>query len=296
MDLDISGKTALVTGASRGIGLAIAQALAAEGVRVVGAARTVTPELEAVAAAAVPVDLSTRAGARAVVEQALAAVGGIDFLVNNVGAGDPEAFSPGGFLDTDDEQWERVFDLNLFSAMWTTKAALPSILERGGAIVNISSINARIPAGAPVGYAEAKAALNLFGKRLSEELAPRGVRVNTVSRAPRSAPSGPTRPVSAARWLRSLGWTTASCSQVCRGSSASPRDASPSRRRWRTWSPSCCPAVRPISTVRTMSSTAARSRPPEGTDSGPDRHGCAPSPGLSEGAPGVRRGGRVRRP
>ncbi|WP_405005721.1 SDR family oxidoreductase [Kitasatospora purpeofusca] len=188
MDLDISGKTALVTGASRGIGLAIAQALAAEGVRVVGAARTVTPELEAVAAAAVPVDLSTRAGARAVVEQALAAVGGIDFLVNNVGAGDPEAFSPGGFLDTDDEQWERVFDLNLFSAMWTTKAALPSILERGGAIVNISSINARIPAGAPVGYAEAKAALNLFGKRLSEELAPRGVRVNTVSPGPTVSP------------------------------------------------------------------------------------------------------------
>lgn len=105
MDLDISGKTALVTGASRGIGLAIAQALAAEGVRVVGAARTVTPELEAVAAAAVPVDLSTRAGARSVVDRALAVVGGIDFLVNNVGAGDPEALALGGFLDTDDEQW-----------------------------------------------------------------------------------------------------------------------------------------------------------------------------------------------
>ncbi|MFH9351436.1 SDR family oxidoreductase [Kitasatospora sp. NPDC017646] len=181
MDLGISGRAALVTGASRGIGLAVARTLAAEGVRVVGAARTVTPELKEVAAAAVPVDLSTRDGARSVVDEALAAVGGIDFLVNNVGAGDPDGLSLGGFLDTGDEQWQRLFDLNLFSAVWTTRAALPSILERRGAIVNISSVNARIPTGSPVGYAEAKAALTMFGKRLSEELAPRGVRVNTVS-------------------------------------------------------------------------------------------------------------------
>ncbi|MEY9859807.1 NAD(P)-dependent dehydrogenase (short-subunit alcohol dehydrogenase family) [Catenulispora sp. GAS73] len=181
MDLGISGKTALVTGASRGIGLAIAQTLAAEGVRVVGAARTVTPELEKVAAATVAVDLSTRQGARSVVDRALAAVGGIDFLVNNVGGGDPAGLSLGGVLDVEDEQWTRTFDLNLFSAVWTTKAALPSVLERTGAIVNISSINARVPTGSPVGYAEAKAALTQFGKRLSEELAPRGVRVNTVS-------------------------------------------------------------------------------------------------------------------
>ncbi|AWZ03906.1 MULTISPECIES: SDR family oxidoreductase [unclassified Streptomyces] len=181
MDLGINGKTALVTGAGRGIGLAITQALAAEGVRVVGAARTITPELEKAAAATVSVDLSTRDGATKVVEEAIDAVGGIDFLVNNVGAGDPDALSLGGFLDVDDEQWQTIFDLNLFSAVWTTRAALPSILERRGAIVNISSINARVPAGSPVGYAEAKAALNQLSKRLSEELAPRGVRVNTVS-------------------------------------------------------------------------------------------------------------------
>ncbi|WP_194925009.1 SDR family oxidoreductase [Catenulispora pinisilvae] len=181
MDLGITGKTALVTGASRGIGLAIVQTLAAEGVRVVGAARTVTPELEKAAAATASVDLSTRDGARAAVEQGLAAVGGIDFLVNNVGGGDPSGIELGGFLDVEDEQWQRIFDLNLFSAVWTTKAALPSILERRGAIVGISSINARVSTNAPVGYAEAKAALNQFDKRLSEELAPRGVRVNTVS-------------------------------------------------------------------------------------------------------------------
>ncbi|MFE9428655.1 SDR family oxidoreductase [Kitasatospora sp. NPDC006697] len=181
MDLGITGRTALVTGASRGIGLAVAQVLAAEGVRVVGAARTVTPELAEVAAATVAVDLSTREGARSVVERAIAEVGGIDFLVNNVGAGDTDGMVLGGFLDSDDEQWQRIFDLNLFSPVWTTKAALPSLLERKGAIVNISSINARMPGGAPIGYAEAKAGLTQFGKRLSEELGPLGVRVNTVS-------------------------------------------------------------------------------------------------------------------
>jgi NAD(P)-dependent dehydrogenase (short-subunit alcohol dehydrogenase family) len=188
MELGITGKTAVVTGASRGIGLAITQALAAEGVRVVGAARTITPELEKAAAATVSVDLSTRGGAVSVVEQALEAVGGIDFLVNNVGAGDPDSMSLGGFLDTDDDQWRSLFDLNLFSAVWTTRAALPSILERTGAIVNISSINARVSTGSPVGYAEAKAALTQFSKRLSEELAPRGVRVNTVSPGVVSSP------------------------------------------------------------------------------------------------------------
>lgn len=181
MDLAISGKTALVTGASRGIGLAVTRALAAEGVRVVGAARTVTPELEKAAAAAVAVDLSTREGATAVVEQALAAVGGIDFLVNNVGGGDAAGMAIGGLLDADDQQWQSVFDLNLFSAVRTTRAALPSILQRRGAIVTVSSVSARVSTGSPVAYAEAKAALTQFSKHLSEELAPRGVRVNTVS-------------------------------------------------------------------------------------------------------------------
>ncbi|TCO48197.1 NAD(P)-dependent dehydrogenase (short-subunit alcohol dehydrogenase family) [Kribbella antiqua] len=181
MELGITGKTAVVTGASRGIGLAVAEALAAEGVRVVGASRTITPELEKVAASTVAVDLSTRAGAEQLVEHAIAELGGVDFLVNNVGAGDPDTLSLGGFLDVPDEQWEAIFGLNLFSAVWTTRAALPSILERGGAIVNVSSISARVSTGSPVGYAEAKAALTQLGKRLSEELAPRGVRVNTVS-------------------------------------------------------------------------------------------------------------------
>ncbi|WP_419992848.1 SDR family oxidoreductase [Streptomyces boninensis] len=180
MDLQLSGKTAVVTGAGRGIGLAVAQALAAEGVRVLGAARNPTPELET-AATAIPADLSTREGAEAVVDAALAELGGIDILVNNVGAGDADSFALGGFLDADEEQWRRLLDLNLYSAVRTTRAALPSIIERRGAIVNVSSVNSRTPATGPVGYSEAKAALTALSKRLSEEFGPKGVRVNTVT-------------------------------------------------------------------------------------------------------------------
>jgi len=181
MDLQLAGKTAVVTGASRGIGLAVTEALTTEGVRVVGAARTVTPELNASAAVAMSADLSTREGTEAVVAAAMTKRGGLDILVNNVGAGDAASLSLAGFLDADDEQWHRLFDLNLFSAVWTTRAALPSLLARGGVIVNISSINSRVPATGPVGYSEAKAALTAFGKRLSEEFGPQGVRVNTIS-------------------------------------------------------------------------------------------------------------------
>lgn len=181
MDLQLHGKTAVVTGASRGIGLAVSRALGHEGVRVVGAARTITPELEEASVATVAADLSTAEGAVTVVDAALAELGGIDILVNNVGAGDADRVGIGGFLDVGDDQWRDLFDLNLFSAVWMTRAALPSLLERRGAVVNVASINSRVPATGPVGYSEAKAALTAFGKRLSEEFAPRRVRVNTVS-------------------------------------------------------------------------------------------------------------------
>ncbi|MGI8416199.1 MAG: SDR family oxidoreductase [Nakamurella sp.] len=181
MDLQLHGKTAVVTGASRGIGLAVSEALTREGVRVLGAARTIPAELTAVSEAAVSADLSTAAGAAKVVDRALTELGDIDILINNVGAGDADRFKLGGFLDIGDDQWRELFDLNLFSAIWMTRAALPSLLERRGAIVNVASVNSRMPSTGPVGYSEAKAALTALGKRLSEEFAPRGVRVNTVS-------------------------------------------------------------------------------------------------------------------
>jgi NAD(P)-dependent dehydrogenase (short-subunit alcohol dehydrogenase family) len=181
MDLELTGKTAVVTGASSGIGLAIAETLSAAGARVAGAARTITGELKNAAAVTVSADLSTRDGATALIGTALTELGGIDILINNVGGGDPDRITIGGFLDSTDDQWRHVLDVNLFSAVWTTRAALPSLIDRRGAIVNISSINARLPTPAPVGYSESKAALTALGKRLSEEFGPRGVRVNTVS-------------------------------------------------------------------------------------------------------------------
>ncbi|GHB37377.1 3-oxoacyl-ACP reductase [Streptomyces viridiviolaceus] len=179
MNLGLASKTAVVTGAGRGIGLATVRTLTDEGVRVIGAARTITPELKETGALTVSADLSTAEGVAALMDRALAESGGVDLLVNNVGGGDD--VEPVGFLDTDDEQWTRVFDLNLLSAVRASRAALPSLIERRGAIVNVSSINSRLPAAGPVAYSAAKAALAALGKSLAEEFGPRGVRVNTVS-------------------------------------------------------------------------------------------------------------------
>ncbi|MFI7338352.1 SDR family NAD(P)-dependent oxidoreductase [Streptomyces sp. NPDC050085] len=178
MDLNLTGKTALVTGASRGIGLAVTRTLIAEGVRVIGAARTITPELKETGARPVPVDLSTAEGVRQLIEES----GEFDILVNNIGGGD--AVQVGSFLDVDDDSWRRTFDVNFYATQRVTRAALPTLIERQGSIVNISSIGARLPAAGPVDYNVAKAALTALGKALAEEFGPRGVRVNTVSPGP----------------------------------------------------------------------------------------------------------------
>ncbi|MET9545552.1 SDR family oxidoreductase [Streptomyces sp. NPDC006627] len=182
MDLQLNGKTALVTGASRGIGLAVVRALSAEGVRVVAAARTAAPELRAAGAHPVAVDLSDPAGAERLVADATAELGGIDILVNNVGGGDGGL--SGGFLDVTDAQWAQVVDLNFFATVRVTRAALPALLAARGAIVNVSSVGARVPHGGPIAYTTAKAALTAFGKALVHEFGPKGVRVNTVSPGP----------------------------------------------------------------------------------------------------------------
>ncbi|MGW2342828.1 SDR family NAD(P)-dependent oxidoreductase [Streptomyces sp. NPDC001661] len=182
MDLQLNGKTALVTGASRGIGLAVVRALAAEGVRVVAAARNPTPELAAAGAKAVAVDLSDPASAEHLVTEALAELGGLDILVNNVGGGDGGL--NGGFLGLTDAQWAQVLDLNFFAAVRVTRAALPALTAARGSVVNVSSMGARVPHSGPVAYTTAKAALTALGKALAEEFGPRGVRVNTVSPGP----------------------------------------------------------------------------------------------------------------
>jgi len=179
VDLQLKDKTALVTGASRGIGLAVVEQLAAEGVRVVAVARTSTPELRATGAFVVQADLAAAGGPEQAVAAALAEVGELDLLVNNVGGGEGELGA--GFLDYDDATWQSIFELNYFATVRVTRAALPSLVRQAGAIVNVSSVGARMPSGGPVPYTTAKAALTAFGKALAEEFGPQGVRVNTVS-------------------------------------------------------------------------------------------------------------------
>ncbi|GAA3582922.1 SDR family oxidoreductase [Amycolatopsis ultiminotia] len=178
MELDLKGRRAVVTGASRGIGLAIVQALAAEGVQVVGGARTISPELADAATHPLEVDLSTADGPGKLVEHALSELGGVDLLVNNVGG---RSVSAGGFLDLDDEGWRKGFDLNFFSAVRAIRAALPELLENKGTIVNISSVNAHLPVPRLVEYSAAKAALTSLTKALSEEYASQGLRVASVA-------------------------------------------------------------------------------------------------------------------
>jgi NAD(P)-dependent dehydrogenase (short-subunit alcohol dehydrogenase family) len=193
MNLNLSGKTAIVTGASKGIGLAIAQALAGEGANVVTGSRTVTTELSELAAHAevrpVQVDLAAADGAAALADAAVTAFGGIDILVNNVGAVTPRT---GGFLSVTDEQWLTTLTVNFLAAVRTTRAVLPHLIERGaGAIITISSINAVLPDPLVVDYGAAKDALANFSKALSKEVGKHGIRVNTISPGP----------VSTALWL-----------------------------------------------------------------------------------------------
>ena len=184
MDMNLTGKTAVVTGASRGLGLAIVAALRAEGMRVVAGSRTISPELKETGATAVAVDLSAAEGPAELIGAALAELGELDLLVNNVGGGDGGEGQTGGFLAVSDRQWHDAFELNFFAAVRTTRAALPHLVDGGGAVVDISSNGARMPHAGPVAYTTAKAALTAFGKALAEEFGPRGVRVNTVSPGP----------------------------------------------------------------------------------------------------------------
>ncbi|NTJ68612.1 SDR family oxidoreductase [Agrobacterium rhizogenes] len=179
MKLGLEGKTAIVTGASRGIGLATVKVLVQEGVKVFGAARTVTPELLALSPDALAVDLSSAEGAPKLMAHISSRSDRIDILVNNVGAGDAVAL--GEFLDVTDEQWHANLDITLMSAVWMSRAVLPALLKSRGAMINVSSINSKVPSAGPVAYTTAKTALTAFSKSLAEEFGPQGVRINTVS-------------------------------------------------------------------------------------------------------------------
>ena len=187
MDLELNEKIAIVTGSSRGIGLAIAHALAAEGCRVTLCARTEKPlrvaEADVARSAGAPdrvlavtADLRTEPGAQRVVEATLSAFGGIDVLVNNVSQA-----GGAGLLDTTDAEWQEAIDQALVTTVRTSRLAVPHMRRRGGgSIVIIASIYGR-EAGGRMTYNAVKAAQISLGKSLAQQLASSNIRVNSVS-------------------------------------------------------------------------------------------------------------------
>jgi NAD(P)-dependent dehydrogenase (short-subunit alcohol dehydrogenase family) len=184
MDLELTDRVAVVTGASKGIGLAVVRELAAEGALVVAGARNVAPLDGLERVTALSVDLAEPAGPGRLVAHAIERHGRVDVLVNNVGAAHVRL---DGFLAITDEEFEASMQLNFFAALRATRAAVADMLGRGepGAIVNVASVNAFFePDGGVVDYGAAKAALVNVAKALAQELGPRGIRVNCVSPGP----------------------------------------------------------------------------------------------------------------
>jgi len=187
MDLGLRSKVAIVTGSSRGLGLASARSLAAEGCRVCvcarGEARLREAEKEIAdvarnsdAVLAVSADVSTAEGVQLVVESTAAAFGGIDILVNNVGLA-----GGGGLLETSDDQWREAVDQTLVPAIRASRLVVPHMQHRGGgAIVIVASIFGR-EAGGRMTYNAVKAAEISLAKSLAQQLASSNIRVNSVS-------------------------------------------------------------------------------------------------------------------
>jgi len=187
MDLGLRDKVAIVTGSSRGLGLATAKALAAEGCRVCVCARTEARLGEAAREVAViaggddrvlsvEADVSRPEGAERVVERTVEVFGGIDVLVNNVGLA-----GGAGLLDTTDEQWLEAIEQTLFPAVRVSRQSVPHMQRRGGgAIVMIASIFGR-EAGGRMTYNAVKAAEISLAKSMAQQLASSNIRVNSVS-------------------------------------------------------------------------------------------------------------------
>lgn len=196
MELGLTGKVAMVTGASRGLGRAMAQALAEEGMYLSVCARTKPALTEAVAAltqaGSVPRpamgfvgDITKPENAQKWVDETVAKFGGIDVLVNNAGAA-----RPGTLAELPESAWQEQFDLNLFAPVRLARLCAPHMEKRGGgSIINIGSIYGR-ESGGPLTYNASKAALHSFTKMLAREFAPKNIRVNTISPGSILTPGG----------------------------------------------------------------------------------------------------------
>ena len=183
MDLGLREKVAVVTGASRGIGRAIAHGLAVEGCKLAICARgaerleATRVELEALGAdvLAQSVDATDGTQLERFIQASVERFGRIDALVNNVGGGGQEQF-----LETTDEDWQAVLDLTLWPAIRASRLVVPHMQRQGGAIVMITSIYGRESGGRPA-YNVVKASENALAKTMARQLAPLGIRVNAVA-------------------------------------------------------------------------------------------------------------------
>jgi 3-oxoacyl-[acyl-carrier protein] reductase len=196
MNLELTDKVALITGSSRGLGLASARALVAEGCRVCLCARgeeqlaRAAAELRATATGvnavlAVAADLTTPAGIDEVFTRLFAEFGGIDILVNSLGLA-----RGAGITDTTDAEWQEAFDSTLYPAIRASRLAVPSMKARGGgAIVMIASIYGR-ESGGRMTYNAVKAAEISLAKSMAQQLAPDNIRVNSVAPGSISFPGG----------------------------------------------------------------------------------------------------------
>ncbi|WP_232630350.1 glucose 1-dehydrogenase [Methylobacterium sp. Leaf118] len=180
----LDGKVAVVTGASKGIGAAIARALAQEGAAVVvnyassrAGAEAVVDAISAAGGKAVAIqgDVTKAAEARGLIEAAVARFGRLDVLVNNSGVYEFAAIE-----EVTEEHYRRLFDVNVLGVLLTTQAAARHLGE-GGSIVNISSVAATLPVPTASVYSGTKGAVNTISSVLANELAPRKIRVNVVS-------------------------------------------------------------------------------------------------------------------
>ncbi|WP_369254768.1 SDR family oxidoreductase [Streptomyces sp. R35] len=174
----LDGRRALVTGGTKGTGAAIARRLAQAGATVLVTARSRPDDVDE--KAFITADLSTAQGAAHVAAEVDARVGGVDILVNTLGGSESPA---GGFRALGEEDWARELNTNLLAAVRLDRALLPHMIATGkGAVVHVTSIQRRMPLwNGTLAYAAAKAALTTYSKGLANEVAPHGIRVNTVS-------------------------------------------------------------------------------------------------------------------
>jgi NAD(P)-dependent dehydrogenase (short-subunit alcohol dehydrogenase family) len=180
---EFSGKRVLVTGGTAGIGKAVVSRLLDGGAKVITTARNPTTtgdHYEDREMVFIQADLSTASGCTKVVNEVTSRFGGIDILVSVVGASSAPS---GGFAALTDEEWQKELSINLMAAVRLDRGLLPAMLKQGsGVIIHVSSIQRRLPLyEATLAYAAAKAALTTYSKGLSNEVGPKGVRVNTVA-------------------------------------------------------------------------------------------------------------------